>query len=197
MSTTRMDNADKYRTELESIIRQRCIVIVGVGRHDRGDDGFGPAVVESLVACSLPVPLIDAGPCPENVTEVIARHEPTGLLWLDAGDIGQPPGAWLLCGPDALAGTATCTHTGSLALVARYLEARTGARSWFLLAQPAHVGEPAGGAETAVNPPQRRGEHRQPVQLSGPVAETVRQVSQLIADTWNRCRGARPHLGIR
>jgi len=193
MSTTRTDNADKHLTELESIVCRRRVVIVGVGRHDRGDDGFGPAVIKAVAAYCLPVPLIDAGPCPENVTEVIARHEPTGLLWLDAGAIGQPPGAWLLCGPDALAGTGTCTHTGSLALVARYLEARTGALSWFLLAQPANVGEPGNEAETTAGPPQGRGEHHRPVRLSAPVAEAVRQVSQLIADTWSRCRGARPH----
>lgn len=111
-------------------------VLVGVGNRQRGDDAFGPLLIDR-VAGRITAPCIDAGIAPENHVEAVARHEPRHILLIDSGDLGATPGTLRLVSPDDLACGPPSTHAGGLDLLARYWLARCGASCHLLLVQPA------------------------------------------------------------
>jgi len=174
-------DGDDRPARLAAILGRGRVVIVGVGNRGRGDDGFGPAVVAAL-RDRIPAPVVDAGPAPENATSAIAQLHPETVLWVDAGEISRPPGQWLVCDSEALAGGGLSGHAGSLGLVARYLAVRTGARSFCLLAQPARIG----GSADGVAGPSAGDAGPCGAELSEPMARAVRDVSRLIVDVFGR-----------
>ena len=113
-------------------------VIVGMGNRQKGDDGLAPAVIESLEG-KIPVPLIDTGTSPENFTQVIAAYKPDSVLFVDAAEIGRNPGEMALYSADEIMSVGISTHTGNVSLLEQYIHSVTGARSVFLLVQPADV----------------------------------------------------------
>lgn len=185
MDQARGHDPDDRSARLAAILGRGRAVIVGVGNRGRGDDSFGPAVVAKLRG-RVPAVLIDAGPCPENITSTIAQQHPETVLWVDAGQIGQPPGEWVLCEPDELAGGGLSVHAGSVALVAQYVAARTGARSYCLLAQPLRLGAPTAGEPNPAASDSEVGGGVCPADLSAVMARTVRDVSRLITDTFGQ-----------
>jgi len=112
-------------------------VLVGVGRAEQGDDGFGPAVVASLRGRTS-LPLIDAGAVPENFLVPIASLKPRKVLFLDAADYGAEPGALALLEMDDVGSPGT--HKPSLRLVKEFLEQQASARSYLLAVQPCKGG---------------------------------------------------------
>ena len=145
--------------KLRAFLAGRRVAVLGVGNALRGDDGFGPAVVERLVAsCQLPVAssqapdpssepraprpqpppspvVLDAGSAPENFAGRLRRERPEALLVLDAADFGWAPGELRLLSPGELAGGGLSTHAGSLAMLFDYLRAECGTDSAVLAAQ--------------------------------------------------------------
>jgi hydrogenase 3 maturation protease len=109
---------------LGTALRGRACVL-GVGNRERGDDAFGPIVVERLQGRTGAL-CLDAGVAPENFLEEAARAKPETVLIVDAADFGGAPGELRLLDPAALTGGLS-THAASLELVAQYLAARTGA----------------------------------------------------------------------
>lgn len=112
--------------ELSSRIRAKRRVIVGVGNPLRGDDGVGPALVERLQNKTSAL-LINASDVPENYLGVIQAAQPQVVLIIDAVDLGGEPGDCALIEIDQIGGTKATTHNTSLALVARVIQADTGA----------------------------------------------------------------------
>jgi len=110
---------------------------MGVGNTLRGDDGFGPALVERLAGRTRAV-CIDAGTTPENQTAPVLRARPDAVIVLDAADFGGEPGELSLieAGRISECGGAT-SHSMSLRLLADYLTGETGARMALLAVQPA------------------------------------------------------------
>ena len=85
--------------ELASFLSGEAAAVVGVGNADRGDDGFGPAVVALLRRanpaarqrqqgvlgpCEPRLLLIDAGIRPENCLEAVAESGVRRVLFVDA-----------------------------------------------------------------------------------------------------------------
>jgi hydrogenase maturation protease len=110
-------------------------VVVGIGNRDRGDDGFGPAVVEALRAAGIGR-VVDAGVAPENYLGQIVASEPDVVLVVDAAELAEPPGTVRLADVDEFPGTGFGTHAGGLSLLLRYLEVRLGRRCLILAVQP-------------------------------------------------------------
>lgn len=121
--------------ELRHRIRDKRLVIVGVGNSLRGDDGLGPALVKRLQDKASAV-LVDAGDVPENYLGVIQAAQPQAVLLVDAVDLGGEPGDCGLIEIDQLGGTSTTTHNASLALAAHVMQADTGADVFVLGIQP-------------------------------------------------------------
>ena len=57
-------------------------VIVGMGNPLRGDDGFGPALIERLRG-KVSATCIDAGIAPENYVGRIVKETPDTILLVD------------------------------------------------------------------------------------------------------------------
>lgn len=139
--------------ELDRFFSGEAAAVVGVGNTDRGDDGFGPAVVALLrgmnaggevgtgpeVGAGAQLLLIDAGIRPENCLDAVAEAGVRKVLFVDAaggegggdeegggaGPEGRP--SLELRDPSELVGTSVSTHRLPLALVAELLRAETGA----------------------------------------------------------------------
>ena len=104
-----------------------------------GDDGAGPAVIESLRRQIAPSPnllLIDAGHAPENILGQVIRFAPTHVIYVDAIRSSDEPGAihWLM--PSEVEDIGGSTHMISLGMLADYIEANTSAKVFVAGIQP-------------------------------------------------------------
>jgi hydrogenase maturation protease len=147
--------------------------IVGVGSEERGDDGFGPAVVRGLESRSGMV-LVDAGAYPENHLGPIVSRRPASVLIVDAADLARPTGTLMVCEAKDLAPGGISCHAGSLALLAGYIEQATSAKCRLLLVQPESV--PAWRGEAL----QSAGDADTSAGLSAPVRLAVEHACEAI-----------------
>jgi hydrogenase maturation protease len=150
-------------------------VIVGVGNPYRGDDGFGPAVIDGLRGW-IDAPLFDAGFAPENYAQRIADLAPDRVLLLDAADLDAPAGTLRLSRPVAGRTLSLSTHAGGLELLASYWDSVCQADCVLLLAQP-----------KSLAPTPRP-------HLSAPLQEAVRRVRRAILIARRRAVTAAPGL---
>ncbi len=125
---------DCFAERLESWIRGRRVVVVGVGQDLRGDDGAGPWIARYLLRHGHTW-VFDAGTVPENFLGPLLAGAPDAVLFVDAADWGGEPGAPCLEPASALLERCTSTHALSLALLARALGAH-GIACWLLGIQP-------------------------------------------------------------
>ncbi|MGB9723858.1 MAG: hydrogenase maturation protease [Chloroflexia bacterium] len=74
-------------------VERRPVLILGLGNPLRGDDGFGPAVVEALSRLDLPagVEVLDGGTAGLGLLPTIAGRE--RLLVVDVAEMGRPAGS--------------------------------------------------------------------------------------------------------
>jgi hydrogenase 3 maturation protease len=115
-------------------------VIVGVGSSLRSDDAAGLCVAEELRKLDLPNVLVLLGhTAPENVTGEIRRALPSHVIFVDAAEFGETPGAVRLVDSAEIGGMSSCTHTLPLAVIADYLKGELGCRVLFLGLQPKGV----------------------------------------------------------
>jgi hydrogenase 3 maturation protease len=113
----------------------RQVCILGVGNRLRGDDAAGPLLVDRLGGPDGRN-LIDSGTTPENDLGVLLRRRPDVVVFVDAADMGVPPGTCAVAPVHDLAARASSTHTPSLRLLASILE-ESGIECWLLGIQPA------------------------------------------------------------
>lgn len=124
------------------------LVIIGVGNTLRGDDGFGPALIERLKKeiekkgdrqlMSVPL-LIDTGSAPENYAGKIAKEKPDTILIVDAIDLGLKSGEYEILKKTDIAETGFTTHNMSLNMFIEFLEKETEANIFILGVQPENV----------------------------------------------------------
>ncbi len=134
--------AEDSRRLLPTLLSSRSI-LVGVGNTLRGDDGAGPALIDTLRdRCSCIC--IDAGAVPENYLGQILRHEPRIIVFIDAVDMQLAPGEWRVFEARELAGCGFHTHSIPLGQLLAFLGAQSPARAYILGIQPRRValGEP-------------------------------------------------------
>ncbi len=117
-----------------------AVTIVGVGSRSRGDDGAGPALLDSLRG-RTGARLVQAEEVPESYLGEIIAGRPDAVLLVDAVDFGGGPGEVGLFSREQLRDRPTfSTHRLPLSLVMEYLAAETGARVLLLGIQPHLVG---------------------------------------------------------
>ena len=122
---------------LKDILKGK-VAIVGIGNVMKGDDGFGPALIEEL-RTKVNAPCIDAGSAPENYVGVIAGESPDTVLLLDAADLGKDPGQYDILEEDEILKSGFTTHDLSAGMFMEYLKKRTGANIYLLGIQPENV----------------------------------------------------------
>lgn len=111
------------------------VVIVGIGNIMRGDDGFGPALIEELSG-RIDAVCIDAGVTPENHTGIITKEKPDTILLVDAVHLDLTPGEYTLLKKDDILNSALTTHNMSPAMLINFLESGTKADMYLLGIQP-------------------------------------------------------------
>ncbi|MDR7418645.1 MAG: hydrogenase maturation protease [Armatimonadota bacterium] len=118
--------------------------LVGMGNADRCDDGFGVRLAEALADAGADV--IVAGTTPERWIGHLARSGFDNVVFLDAVDVGAPPGSAVLmdAGDVEAAVPQISTHKLSVGTLAKLLRAQSRARVWLLGVQPVSVREGTG-----------------------------------------------------
>lgn len=112
-----------------------CAVLVGIGNRLRGDDAFGPILVD-LLQGKVHWPVLDVGETPENYIGSILSLEPKQVLLLDAAKWGAPPGKIGFFPSGEILWGSISTHAASLRLFAEVLGDRGGCVAALLAAQP-------------------------------------------------------------
>ena len=114
------------------------VVIVGIGNTLRGDDGFGPALIERLRGKVRAV-CLDAGSAPENLTGKIVKEKPDTILIVDALHLGIAPGEYEILKKDEIVKSGLSTHDISPTMFIEYLESQTCANIYMLGVQPKDI----------------------------------------------------------
>ncbi|MFH1776973.1 MAG: hydrogenase 3 maturation endopeptidase HyCI [Candidatus Omnitrophota bacterium] len=129
----------------EDILKGK-IVIVGVGNTLRGDDGFGPMLIDRLKFNTRLV-CINAGSAPENYTGKIIKENPDTILIIDAVHLGLRPGEYDVLRPDEIIKSGFTTHDISPRMFIEFLQKETKADIYLLGVQPGNI---SFGAEISV-----------------------------------------------
>jgi len=114
------------------------VVFVGIGNILRGDDGFGPALIEKLKG-KVPAVCIDAGSAPENYSGKIIKEAPDTVILVDIAHMGMKPGEYDVLKKDDILRSGFTTHDLSPNMFIEYLEKETGADIYMIAAQPENV----------------------------------------------------------
>ncbi|MFC1807486.1 hydrogenase 3 maturation endopeptidase HyCI [Candidatus Omnitrophota bacterium] len=123
--------------ELKDILKGK-VVIVGIGNILRGDDGFGPALIENLKPVIKAI-CIDVGTAPENYAGKIAKEDPDTILIVDAVDLDLAPGEFDIIRKDEILETGFTTHDMSPKMFIGFLESETRADIFMLGLQPKSI----------------------------------------------------------
>ncbi len=120
--------------ELKARLQGR-VLLVGIGNAMRGDDAFGPRLIEALQG-QVNATLLDAGEMPEACLSRIRQAQPQTIVLLDAADLGAAPGSAAILESSELGALGFSTHQMPLELFARFLQQETGAAVFALAVQP-------------------------------------------------------------
>ena len=119
------------------IINEKTI-IVGIGNPLRGDDGFGPALVQRLQG-KVNLACVDAGNTPENHLGRIIKEEPELVLLVDVADLGLDPGQYRVLHPAEILKRGLTTHDMSSRMMIEFLQDQTQANIVMLAVQPENI----------------------------------------------------------
>jgi hydrogenase 3 maturation protease len=114
------------------------VVVACVGNNLRGDEAAGP-LVASFVRPTSRLTVIDCGETPENYLGVIARLNPEKVIVVDAADFGGGAGDVRIAVRQEIGGYAIPTYAPRLTTFTDYVEAQTGAETFYITIQPESV----------------------------------------------------------
>jgi len=97
------------------------VSIVGIGNPLRGDDGFGPTMIEALKG-TVSAFLFDCGTAPENYIIPILQVNPDVIILLDSVDFEKTPGALGVFAIDEVSKINLSTHNISAHLITDFLK---------------------------------------------------------------------------
>ena len=163
--------------ELQTTRERPRVAVVGIGHELRGDDAAGVVLARLLnqPPGHAGLPVIEAGPAPENCWGQLVRDCPDLVLFVDAAEMGAEPGAvrlfdWDLVKKDNGVRLNVSTHTMPLPALAGFLARELGCPVWLLGIQP---------KETTIGQ-----------SLSPPVEQAVETTARLLAELLPVPKGA-------
>ena len=92
------------------------VTVIGIGNIMRGDDGFGPKLIESLKKKETKANLFDCGTVPENYIFPILNTSCDTVILVDAADLKTEPGSMKVLSLSELSGSGLSTHNSSIRL---------------------------------------------------------------------------------
>jgi hydrogenase 3 maturation protease len=117
---------------------QGTVLVVGIGNTLRGDDGFGPSMIERLEG-KVSARLLDVGEVPESYLGRVLEQKARTILVLDAADMGEAAGTVAILEAEDLAECNVSTHQMPLELFFRYLRENSHADVFALGVQPKQI----------------------------------------------------------
>ena len=111
------------------------VVIVGIGNIIRGDDGFGPLLIEGIKD-KVNAVCLDAGVAPENYLGKIVKEKPDTILIADAVHLDKNPGEYEILKEEDIIKSGFATHDISPTMFMEYLAKGTQADIYMLGVQP-------------------------------------------------------------
>ena len=126
--------------------RSEKLVIMGIGNNNRCDDGFGPAVTETLSDFVEKngignVIVFSCYEAPENFTGPVKKEKPSHIIIIDSCITGQKPGNISIIKPDGIKETDISSHRMPLKLLCEYLRNETGADILIIGVEPYNMKE--------------------------------------------------------
>jgi hydrogenase 3 maturation protease len=107
----------------ERLSGARRVAVVGIGDVLLPRDRLGMLAAEAISDLHLPgVGVFLAGTVPESMTGPIRRFRPDHVLFLDAAEMGTPPGTVAVIEPEGIHATLFSTHVLPLSVVMEFLE---------------------------------------------------------------------------
>jgi hydrogenase 3 maturation protease len=96
----------------------RGVVLVGIGNTARKDDAAGVRVITRLRG-RVPknVYLLDVGTTPENYSSKMKQLAPSLIIFFDAVDMGEDPGAYCFIDEETLVTQSMSTHKQPLSML--------------------------------------------------------------------------------
>ncbi|MDO8536343.1 MAG: hydrogenase maturation protease [Candidatus Omnitrophota bacterium] len=92
------------------------VTVIGIGNIMRGDDGFGPKLIESLKRKNTKAHLFDCGTVPENYIFPILTTSCDTVIIVDVADLKKDPGSLEVLALGQLSGAGLSTHNASIRL---------------------------------------------------------------------------------
>ncbi|MCM8776046.1 MAG: hydrogenase 3 maturation endopeptidase HyCI [Candidatus Omnitrophica bacterium] len=129
-----VDILDKSLTD----VLKGKVVILGIGNPLRGDDGFGPVLVQRLQG-EVPAVCIDAGTSPESYLGKIVQESPDTILIVDAVHLKSKSGDYEILTPSEILASGFTTHDISPKLLMDYLHREIKAEIYMLGIEPERV----------------------------------------------------------
>lgn len=117
------------------------VAVIGVGNTLRSDDGAGILVARQLLQreCAADIGhilILEGGQAPENLSGQLCQFAPDLVLFVDAADFGEKPGAVKWISEEGIDGMSASTHSLPLSMLARYLKLYLNCKVIFLGLQP-------------------------------------------------------------
>ena len=124
--------------ELNSYIRGKRILLLGVGNRLRGDDAVGPLLVERLQG-QVDIPLLDLGDIPENYLGPIEDSGAEVVLVVDAVETGTNAGNTAIFDIEQVQNMSVSTHTANLGLLFKVIPPESRPQVIMLGIQPGNM----------------------------------------------------------
>jgi len=128
---------DNIKEQLSKILLGK-VLIVGIGNSLRGDDGFGPALIERINS-RVKANCLDAGSSPENYIGKIIKLEPQVILLVDAVSMDKEAGSVKLIKADEIPQYGFSTHNVSPRLMIENIKEHIKAEIFMLGIQPKNL----------------------------------------------------------
>ncbi len=104
--------ASNLKHEIKSRVKGKT-AIVGIGNPIRGDDGFGPKLIEMLKGRSIDAFLFDCGTAPENYILPIVSTSSDTIILIDTANLGVKPGEMKVLDSGDISNVSFSTHSPS------------------------------------------------------------------------------------
>ncbi|MFA5415390.1 MAG: hydrogenase 3 maturation endopeptidase HyCI [Methanoregula sp.] len=115
----------------------RRVAVVGIGDEDSPVDRLGMVAARELARSAIPgVRVFFAGTVPESMTGPLREFHPDHVLFLDAADMGNPPGTVAVIDPERISAGQVSTHALPLSVVMEFIAEDTGAKVTLVGIQP-------------------------------------------------------------
>jgi hydrogenase maturation protease len=118
-----------------TVVREGPVYVLGLGYVDKADDGAGVLVANTLKKTFPDHSFSEHDGVEGTVLDISERSGPGTVLFVDAGDLGAPPGTVEIVPRDHIEETEISTHRVPVALMAAILE-RSGKRVAIIAIQP-------------------------------------------------------------